>query len=375
MYKRWFIALGSISVLALMTAWEFRTNSADLQQAIGKSPQTNTPVVIEVNGNPPAALPATVSGRLPTVTAAAIERTAVSLFDIALGDTEQQVLSKWGQPQRRDPSPFGYVWLVYNQDLDRYLQVGIADGKVVDLYSNAPAAAVDDIGVGTDYQTLAQKHELKNTVSFTYKEVNVELTNQVKERPLVLVGGTPIIFYLDKHSQSDVSAIRLVDKLILLRGGYYEMKWTYSGDGPNFDAPVLTLLQRQQIDTAHARQIFDLVNVSRRRNQLPPLAWNEQVASVAQSHSHDMSDAHFFDHISASTGLDPFERLKFSHIAYQAAGENIAAGYPDAIEAHEGWMNSPGHRKNILSKEFSQLGAGVYDDFYTEDFITPRAPQ
>ncbi|WP_019123971.1 CAP domain-containing protein [Brevibacillus massiliensis] len=374
MYKRWFIALGSITVLALMTAWEFRANS-DQQKAIGKGPQTDTPVVIEANSNPPAALPETVSGRLPTVAAAAIEQRAVSLFGIALGDTEQQALSKLGQPQRRDPSPFGYVWHVYNQDFDHYLQVGIADGKVVDLYSNAPAAAVDDIGVGTDYQTLAQKYEVKDLISFTYKGVNVELTNQAKERPLVLDGGTPIIFYLDKPSERDVSAIRLLDKLILLRGGYYEMKWTYTGDGPSFDAPVLTLLQQQQIDTAHARQIFDLVNVSRYRNQLPPLDWNEQVASVAQSHSHDMSDAHFFDHISASTGLDPFERLKFSRVAYQAAGENIAAGYPDAIEAHEGWMNSPSHRKNILSKEFTQLGVGVYDDYYTEDFITPKAPQ
>jgi len=54
------------------------------------------------------------------------------------------------------------------------------------------------------------------------------------------------------------------------------------------------------------------------------------------------------------------------------AGENIAAGYPDAIEAHESWMNSPGHRKNVLEKDFTQLGVGVIADYYTQAFLTPR---
>ncbi|TGV29209.1 secretion protein, partial [Mesorhizobium sp. M00.F.Ca.ET.186.01.1.1] len=64
--------------------------------------------------------------------------------------------------------------------------------------------------------------------------------------------------------------------------------------------------------------------------------------------------------------------LKQANITYSMAGENIAAGYPDAIEAHESWMNSPGHRKNILEKDFTQLGVGVITDYFTQAFLTPN---
>ncbi|MCK9907472.1 CAP domain-containing protein, partial [Frankia sp. Cpl3] len=66
-----------------------------------------------------------------------------------------------------------------------------------------------------------------------------------------------------------------------------------------------------------------------------------------------METNNFFQHVSVTTGLDPFARLKQAGLSYQLAGENIAAGFPDAIEAHESWMNSPGHRKNMLEKGFT----------------------
>ncbi len=310
----------------------------------------------------------------PSVLAASLkaEPSAPSLFGLSLGATQEQTVAVLGKPARREPGALGYEWWIYNQNPNRYLQIGFLGEKAVDIYSNAPLAASGGVRIGASYQELARQHKIKPIVSFTYANASVEITNQPKERPLVLADETPVIFYTDKYDDNRVTAIRLIDKLALLRGGFYETKWTYQDDTPDFDPPPLTPKEREQVDAAHERQILDLVNVIRFRHQLTALRWDPQAAQVARGHSRDMEINRFFNHVSASTGLNPFQRLKNAGIAYRKAGENIAAGYPDAIEAVEGWMNSPGHRKNILDKGFTKLGIGVTDDYYTQDFVTPQ---
>lgn len=293
-----------------------------------------------------------------------------ALFGLTLGTSAQQVTAILGQPVRKEPSAFGYEWWIYNKNPDRYVQVGILNGKVVDLYSNAPAAQIGSIRVGTSYQTLSSQYKLASNVSFTYEGTQIQITNQPTERPLVLQENTPVIFYVDKENHNLVTAIRMIDKLMLLRGGFYETRWSYYGKAPNFDAPPLSIKQQELVNAANERQSLDLVNVIRYRHKLPQLAWNEQVAEVARGHSTDMRTHNFFQHISVTTGLDPFDRLKKAGLSYQLAGENIAAGFPDAIEAFESWMNSPGHRKNILEKDFRQLGVGVLVEYYTQNFVT-----
>jgi uncharacterized protein YkwD len=327
-------------------------------------------------GDPPASLvtpsqPFAKSGPSAVQPKAPVAReSAQDLFGITLGMNQEQVTALLGQPTRKDPSALGYEWWIFNQTPSRYLQVGIWNGKVVDVYSNAPVAKWGNIGIGASLQTLSRKHEIKHIISFTYQGAQVQITNQTKERPLILSGDSPLIFYIDKQNNQKVTGIRLIDKLMLLRGGYYETKWTYQGQEPNFDPPALSIKQREQIDAAHERQILDLVNVIRYRYKLPKLVWNQQAAQVARNHSTDMETQNFFDHVSPTSGLDPFERLRQAGIRYKMAGENIAAGYPDAIEAFEGWMNSPGHRKNILEKGFTQAGVGVAADYYTQAFVT-----
>ena len=63
-------------------------------------------------------------------------------------------------------------------------------------------------------------------------------------------------------------------------------------------------------------------------------------------------------------------RLEVGKVTYRSAGENIAANYVDAIAVTEGWLNSKGHRESLLNKEFTQLGVGVYEKYYTQNFIT-----
>jgi len=353
---------------------------------LGKSPTTTTTTA---SASTPAAVPsvaqanhaatteqvsaATSSPQKPQLQAAPAAST-LSLFQVSLGDSEQEVIQRLGQPARREPSALGYEWWIYNQSYDRYVQVGIRQGKVVDIYSNAPLAQIGNVSIGTSYSSLTGKHDIKRSVTFDYQGASIQITNQMKERPLTIAGDTPIMFYLDTQNSQKVTALRLIDKLVLLQGGFYETKWTYQGTAPQFDPPPLTIKMRELVDAAHERQLLDLVNIIRYRHKLPLLTWHDPAAKVAKGHSKDMENAGFFSHVSATTGLDPFQRLKQGGVVFQMAGENIAAGFPDAIEAHENWMNSPGHRKNVLEKGFLQLGTGVYADYYTQNFVTLLAP-
>lgn len=121
------------------------------------------------------------------------------------------------------------------------------------------------------------------------------------------------------------------------------------------------ITQKQQINTSQAEQdIFRMTNEERAKNGLPALAWSDALAAVARAHSQDMVTRNFFSHINPD-GLDPFDRMRRAGITYNAAGENIAgAATADIIMVN--WMNSPGHRANILKTSFGKLGVGVASD-------------
>lgn len=295
-----------------------------------------------------------------------------TMFGLSLGDSLEKVIATLGQPARKEPSPLSYEWLIYNQNWNTFVQVGVLNGKVVDIYSNAPKASFSQVSIGTSYQSFVRKHAPKQLVSFSFQGAQIEISNQLKQRALVMVNDSPVIYYLDQHNQHKVTAIRLIDRLQLIQGGFYETKWTYQGKAPQFDPPALSIKQQELVNAANERQIHDITNVIRFRYKLPLLKLNETAAKVARSHSDDMENNQFFDHVSATTGLNPFQRLQQAGVKYQLAGENIAAGYPDSIEAVENWMNSLGHRKNILEKGFTELGAGVIATYYTQNFVTPR---
>ncbi|MED4782426.1 CAP-associated domain-containing protein [Brevibacillus choshinensis] len=355
--------------------WDDASYSAWVGQppaALAKQPSVDTtPVVVPASA--PIHVPANTSATATNSSAKTTTKSDQpnSLLGLTLGMSSADVTKRMGNPARKDPSSLGYQWWIYNSDPAQYVQVGIANGKVVDLYSLAPQAKLGDIGVGTALQALERQHPLQNVVTFTYLGANIQITNQKQQRPLVMENGIASIYYLDKQNNDKVTALRLIDTQMLLRGGFYETRWTYQGQAPDFDPPALSVKERESVNIAYERQILDLVNVSRFRSKLPPLQWNEMAAQVARKHSLDMESNDFFDHVSATTGSDPFDRLKQASISYRMAGENIAAGYPDAIEAHESWMNSPGHRKNVLEKGFTQLGVGVITDYYTQTFLTP----
>lgn len=120
--------------------------------------------------------------------------------------------------------------------------------------------------------------------------------------------------------------------------------------------------------------VVDLVNGERAAHGLAPLTANEQLATAARDHSNDMGLQGYFDHDSLD-GRQFFERILDAGYSYTYCGENIAAGYSTPETVVQGWMNSPGHRANILEAEFCDLGVGYayvpgspYGHYWTQDF-------
>lgn len=121
-------------------------------------------------------------------------------------------------------------------------------------------------------------------------------------------------------------------------------------------------------------QVVQLTNQERAKYGLKPLVADWQLARVARYKSADMRDRNYFSHTSPTYG-SPFDMMKNFGISYRSAGENIAAGQRTAQEVVTAWMNSEGHRKNILSSGFTHIGVGYAQGgskqhYWTQMFIS-----
>jgi len=122
------------------------------------------------------------------------------------------------------------------------------------------------------------------------------------------------------------------------------------------------------------QQVVNLVNAERAKAGLKPLKADWELARVARFKSEDMRDNRYFDHNSPIYGT-PFQMMKSFGINYRSAGENIAAGQTTAESVMKSWMNSPGHKKNILSPSFTHIGVGYakggsYGHYWTQQFMS-----
>ncbi len=128
-------------------------------------------------------------------------------------------------------------------------------------------------------------------------------------------------------------------------------------------------------------QVVELTNIERAKAGLQPLELNNQLLNAAQDHSNDMAQDDFFSHTGAD-GSSIGDRVRASGYQYSTTGENIAAGQTTPAQVVEGWMNSPGHRANILNPNYTEIGVGYeylqndtgsvnYNHYWTQVFGTP----
>lgn len=125
------------------------------------------------------------------------------------------------------------------------------------------------------------------------------------------------------------------------------------------------------IDEEAERRMLELVNAERAKVGVKPLVVDSTIVAVARAHSQDMWERGYFAHVNPD-GEDPFDRMRKGGVRFNTAGENLALA-PTTELAHQGLMNSEGHRRNILDPEFGRIGIGVidggiYGKMYTQNF-------
>lgn len=128
-------------------------------------------------------------------------------------------------------------------------------------------------------------------------------------------------------------------------------------------------------ESSQAEEILKLVNAERAKQGVAKLTLSKELTSVANVKAKDMAVNKYFDHNSPTYG-SPFQMLQHFGIKYSYAGENIAGGQRTAQEVMNSWMNSSGHRANILNKNYTQLGVGfyaggLYNTYWVQEFIKP----
>lgn len=153
------------------------------------------------------------------------------------------------------------------------------------------------------------------------------------------------------------------------------------GDSSNDDSSTGCDISQDQ------QEMLNQVNLARGSSrscgddQMPAVAklsWSCQLRSAAQAHSNDMAKNNFFDH-TGSDGLSVSDRVTASGYSWNSVGENIAAGQSSITEVIIGWLDSPGHCRNIMSSSFTEFGSALvtnnesdYSRYWTQVFARAR---
>ncbi|WP_437177118.1 CAP domain-containing protein [Heyndrickxia shackletonii] len=283
-----------------------------------------------------------------------------------IGKKTNILIKTYGRPSRIDSSAYDYDWWIYNHNDKKYFQAGVENGKVVTIFAIGNDLGIQPFRIGEKVEDIYKSILLNTEILVNYNKgyYRFELSEEdLNIRPLIKLGDIFAQLSLDKFTGT-LSSIRFMNKETLIKQRPYEM--VYRGELIKPKEPDDA--QWNVIEKGSEQQIFDLTNIIRERFKLNKLEWDSNVAQVAYQHSEDMFKEQYFSHESPKYG-DLAKRLETAHVFYQLAGENIAAQYLDGPAAVEGWLNSEGHRKSLLEKGFTHLGVGVYQKYYTQNFI------
>ena len=272
--------------------------------------------------------------------------------DIKIGDSEDSIISKLGKPSRIDASEYNFKWYVYNKDYNKFAMVGIRDNIVVGIYSNKIDNNEIDIKLNSNRDTVRNKY---TPLEYRKKGNTRYIINSDDQYDILNINKHYVTIFYDVHENNKVCGYQIISK---------KSEGSLNGIYPN---------DSYDLRKSFEFQITDLANTERIKNNLNILKYSENATISSRKHSEDMMLKNYFDHINKEN-KSPFERMKSEGINYKNAGENIAAGQNSAIYAHHAWMNSLGHRKNILG-DYKYIGVGVifgghYNIYYTQNFYT-----
>ncbi|WP_349293149.1 CAP domain-containing protein [Cytobacillus spongiae] len=279
-----------------------------------------------------------------------------SVHNIELGDPKEAVEKELGEAMRKTTNEYGGAWYAYHQQYRNFLMVSYDENDAVNgLYTNQSLlSSSSGIKMGVSKQVV--QDELGKPLTTIRKGLTLFQLQNNGEQEVFQVDGSYVTVFYDKHEDDTVTAIQIIDERLESRKkNLYSEGSTELKEGFEF-------------------QLFDLTNAARVEKGLGILAWDDQVKDTARKHSMDMAELDYFSHTNLN-GQSPFDRMEEDQIAFRTAGENLAYGQLSSIFAHEGLMNSKGHRDNILQPQYEQLGVGVAfneknQPYFTENFFS-----
>ncbi|UTR05938.1 CAP-associated domain-containing protein [Alkalihalobacillus sp. LMS6] len=278
-----------------------------------------------------------------------------SIHNIELGDRREDVEQEAGEPERVSMNEYGQEWHAYHTDYQNFIMVFFDDEDVVrGLYTNQDLISSDiGIGYGTDQSEVRDAFEEPIDVlrkgAFSYK------LNEEEAYDMFELDDSYVTVFYDEHQDLMVTGMQIIDH------GVEQSKRSL------YTEPT------DDMRDGFEYQLFDLTNAERVVHDLPILEWHEDVRYTARDHSADMAENQYFSHTNLE-GQSPYDRMSEDGIRFRSAGENLAMGQFSSIYAHEGLMNSKGHRDVILREEFRHLGVGVDfgengEPFFTEKYV------
>lgn len=277
-----------------------------------------------------------------------------SIHNVEIGHTKKDIETQLGTAKRSTTNEYGIKWFAYHENYQNFLMVMYDRNNIaVGLYTNQDLiSSKNDIKIGSSKSDVRAK--LGEPNSRIRKGLTIYQFQKENDYDLFEINGVFVTIFYDKHQNNTVTAMQLINKnLEQTRKSIYTEESTVLKEGFEY-------------------QLFDLTNAARVKHQLPILTWDEHVRETARKHSADMALNQYFDHTNLD-GESPFDRMKEDQIRFQLAGENLAYGQFSSIFAHEGLMNSLGHRENILRRDYEYLGVGVAFNeeshpYYTQNF-------
>ncbi|WP_391205788.1 CAP-associated domain-containing protein [Psychrobacillus sp. L4] len=280
----------------------------------------------------------------------------IELDQITLGMKKSEIEKIHGNAKRVSLNEYNLVWHTYHENYQNFMMVSYnINNKVNGMFTNQPSQSAF-LGLQMD-STRDEVHSVLGEPLTKLRKGNiVYILPDTGEYDLYLIDENYVTLFYDLHENNTITAIQIVAKSV------------ENNQPSTFGKPS------EELKKGFEFQLFDLTNAARAIRGLSILTYDQAVSNTARKHSEDMAIHNYFSHEDLE-GKSPFDRMEEDGLLFTYAGENLAYGQASSIFAHEGLMNSSGHRKNILSSDFHNLGVGTAFNvestpYYTENFYS-----
>lgn len=259
---------------------------------------------------------------------------------VNLGDSQMQVLQVFGEARDVLISEYGFDWYIFHDDYKDYIQIGMQDGHVVAIYTNAKAADALGVTYGMSRDDarlcLGEPVYVIDKPAASYRVMKEDAP--AAEGDVFFFQNAYIHVFYDIFKHDSVTSFHIIEKDTEMNFGLY-------------GNPTEALCE------SFEKQNFYVTNALRKREGKEPLSYSDALSGVARSHAENMAEYDYFSHEDRDGNL-AHQRMSLAGIYYLSAGENLAMGSQNSLYMHEMLMNSEGHRKNILGN-YQFLGVGV----------------